>query len=151
MSTLPPPPWGLKPRRGDPFHPLSLDGCRHLPQADLSGWQHRRLGGVCCHCLDGRPDGIQMTPPGGDLNTNRTLLRQGTHGCSAFFCACLKSSVIWNRPGHFPLWVGRDHINDILCVVVFPTRFGNSFSCCVMPSHSGRSRLPPSPFLLIAE
>ena len=23
----------------------------------------------------------------GDLNTNRTLLRQGTHGCPAFFCA----------------------------------------------------------------
>ena len=37
-----------------------------------------------------RPD----DPDGWDLNTNRTLLRQGTHGCSAFFCACLKSSVI---------------------------------------------------------
>ena len=37
--------------------------------------------------MDGRPHGIQMTPTGGDLNTNRTLHRQGTHQCSAFFCA----------------------------------------------------------------
>ena len=47
------------------------------------------------------------------------------------------------------------YLKDILCVVVFvvvfPTRFGKSFPCCVMPSHLGRSRLPPSPFLLIVE
>ena len=43
------------------FHPLSLDGGRDPPQADLSGLQHRRLGGVCYHLLDGRADGIQMT------------------------------------------------------------------------------------------
>ena len=33
----------------------------------------------------GRPHGIQMSPPGGDLNTRRTLCWQGTHQCSAFF------------------------------------------------------------------
>ena len=82
----------------------------------------------------------------GDLNTRRTLCWQGTHRCSAFFCACLKSSVIWNRPGHFPSWVGRVHIKDILRVVVFPKRFGKSFPCCVTTSHLGRSRLPLSPF-----
>ena len=26
-------------------------------------------------------------PEANTQNTNRTLLRQGTHGCSAFFCA----------------------------------------------------------------
>ena len=47
------------------------------------------------------------------------------------------------------------YLNDILCVVVFvvvfPTRFGKSFPCCVMPSHLGRSRLPPSPFQITPE
>ena len=43
--------------------------------------------------MDGRPHGIQMTPTGGDLNTRRTLCWQGTHRCSAFFCARTRFSA----------------------------------------------------------
>ena len=37
--------------------------------------------------MDGRPHGIQMTPMGGGPKYLRTLCWQGTHQCSAFFCA----------------------------------------------------------------
>ena len=37
--------------------------------------------------MDGRPHGIQMTPTGGGPKYLRTLCWQGTHQCSAFFCA----------------------------------------------------------------
>ena len=37
--------------------------------------------------MDGRPNGIQMTPTGGGPKYLRTLCWQGTHQCSAFFCA----------------------------------------------------------------
>ena len=40
--------------------------------------------------MDGRPHGIQMTPTGGGPKYLRTLCWQGTHQCSAFFCA------LWN-------------------------------------------------------
>ena len=108
-TTLPTPPRGLKSCRGDPFHPLSLDGCRHLPQADLSGWQHRRLGGVCCHCLDGRPHGIQMTPTGGGPKYQQNSPKAGHSRVLCLFLCLpeivrdLKSSrafpfVGWTRP-----------------------------------------------------
>ena len=37
--------------------------------------------------MDGRPHGIQMTLTGGGPKYLRTLHRQGTDRCSAFFCA----------------------------------------------------------------
>ena len=37
--------------------------------------------------MDGTPHGIQMTPTGGGPKYLRTLCWQGTHQCSAFFCA----------------------------------------------------------------
>ena len=60
---------------------------RDLPQADPVGFSHGRLERAGSHQMDGRPHGIQMTPTGGGPKYFRTLCWQGTHQCSAFFCA----------------------------------------------------------------
>ena len=50
--------------------------------------------------MDGRPHGIQMTPTGGGPKYLRTLCWQGTHQCSAFFCA-LRNLLICSLVGSF--------------------------------------------------
>ena len=65
---------------------------RDLSQADPVGFSRGRLERAGGRQVDGRADGIHMTPIGGGPKYLRTLCWQGTHQCSAFFCA------LWNLP-----------------------------------------------------
>ena len=53
--------------------------------------------------MDGRPHGIQMTPTGGGPKYLRTLCWQGTHQCSAFFCAYPSGFCCLNAKSESPL------------------------------------------------
>ena len=131
------PPRGLKPRRGDPFHPLSLDGFRRLPQADLSGLQHRRLGGVCCHCLDGRPDGIQMTPPGGGPKCQQNSPKAGHSRVLCLFL-CLPAIVCdlkSSRAFPFVGWM-RSHQRQSPCCGICCSIYGAIWEILPMLCHA---------------
>ena len=61
--------------------------------------------------MDGRLDGIQMTPTGGGPKYLRTLCWQGTHQCSAFFVPCgtflIAHDSKCSRPISVVRWVVR--------------------------------------------
>ena len=87
--------------------------------------------------MDGRPHGIQMTPTGGGPKYLRTLCWQGTHQCSAFFCAlrnlpdCARREMLQTDfrremgcSGSFAGVRGRPQSCGGVCGGVFPDDFG---------------------------
>ena len=83
-----------------------MDDYFYLFLADTVGFSHGRLERAGGHQMDGRPYGIQMTPTGGGPKYLRTLCWQGTHKCSAFFCA-LRNHGNGRLYGWRPRWVSR--------------------------------------------
>ena len=75
-------------------HHLPMGGSGRVPQANLHRCELCRLVGVRRHQVDGPAHRGAITPTAAHLNTNRTLLRQGTHPCSAFFCAFSRSRSV---------------------------------------------------------
>ena len=133
------------------------DGRGHLSQADPPGCSHHRLERTRGGPVDGRPHGIPMTPPGGDLNTRRTLCWQGTPVLCLFLC--LPEIVCGAKSFKaFPFVRSRRALPRSSAVLhrlmgVLGNVLGNFrrnhpevVQDCVRASKKWRIGLPPSPF-----